>query len=111
MLQSRVADSLYWIARYLERAGHTIRLIDVRLDLELDRPAGADGWDFARLCTAVRCDVSAGAPLNPGELIDALVFDGGNSGSVRSSASRVAWPGRTGASASEQLPMMTEVAP
>ena len=39
MLLSRVADSLYWIARYLERAGHTIRLIDVRLDLELDRRA------------------------------------------------------------------------
>jgi uncharacterized alpha-E superfamily protein len=82
MLQSRVADSLYWIARYLERAGHTIRLIDVRLDLELDRPASADGWDFARLCAAVKWDATAEAPLSPGELIDTLVFDADNPGSV-----------------------------
>ena len=37
MLLSRVADALYWIGRYLERAEHTARLIDVRLDLGLDR--------------------------------------------------------------------------
>ena len=28
---SRVADSLYWMSRYLERAEHTARLIDVDL--------------------------------------------------------------------------------
>ena len=33
MLLSRVADALYWISRYLERAEHTARLIDVRVDL------------------------------------------------------------------------------
>ena len=26
---SRVADSLYWMSRYLERAEHTARLVDV----------------------------------------------------------------------------------
>jgi len=82
MLQSRVADSLYWIARYLERAGHTIRLIDVRLDLELDRRDDADGWDFARLCAVVNCGTAAGAPANPAELVDTLVFDASNRGSV-----------------------------
>ena len=82
MLQSRVADSLYWIARYLERAGHTIRLIDVRLDLELDRRDDADGWDFARLCAVVNCGAAAGAPANPAELVDTLVFDASNRGSV-----------------------------
>ena len=29
MLLSRVADALYWITRYLERAEHTARLVDV----------------------------------------------------------------------------------
>ena len=82
MLQSRVADSLYWIARYLERAGHTIRLIDVRLDLELDRRAGVDGWDFERLCAAVKCDAKASAITNPTELVETLVFDPANRGSV-----------------------------
>ena len=30
---SRVADSLYWMSRYLERAEHTARLLDVRRDV------------------------------------------------------------------------------
>ena len=37
MLLSRVADALYWISRYLERAEHTARVVKVRLDLDLDR--------------------------------------------------------------------------
>lgn len=35
---SRTADSLYWMGRYLERAEHTARLLDVHLDLTLDQP-------------------------------------------------------------------------
>ena len=34
---SRVADSLYWTRRYLERAEHTARLIDINMGLMLDR--------------------------------------------------------------------------
>ncbi|MGA8531147.1 MAG: alpha-E domain-containing protein [Acidobacteriaceae bacterium] len=34
---SRVADSLYWTSRYLERAEHTARLIDINMGLMLDR--------------------------------------------------------------------------
>ena len=43
---SRVADSLYWMSRYLERAEHTARLIDVDLQLRLDQSpeAGAGRW-------------------------------------------------------------------
>ena len=33
---SRVADSLYWMSRYLERAEHATRLLDVNLNLMLD---------------------------------------------------------------------------
>ncbi len=39
MLLSRVADALYWISRYLERAEHTARLIDIARDLGLDPAA------------------------------------------------------------------------
>src|SRR5437867_1961024 len=77
MLLSRVADSLYWIGRYLERAEHIARVIDVRLDLgldRLDREAGSDGWDFDRLYAGVRLDPSASPPLNPSMLVDALMF-------------------------------------
>lgn len=34
---SRVADSFYWMSRYLERSEHTARLIDVNLQLRLDQ--------------------------------------------------------------------------
>ena len=30
---SRVADSLYWMSRYLERAEHSARLIETHLNL------------------------------------------------------------------------------
>ena len=39
MLLSRVADGVYWISRYLERAEHTARVVDVARDLGLDRAA------------------------------------------------------------------------
>jgi uncharacterized alpha-E superfamily protein len=73
MLLSRAADSLYWLSRYLERAEHTARLLDVRLDLGLDR--AANGWDFSRLFAALRVSTPLAAPANPGALIDALIFD------------------------------------
>src|ERR1039458_4731274 len=38
---SRVADSLYWMSRYLERAENTARLLDVTMGLMLD-PGGAN---------------------------------------------------------------------
>ncbi len=37
---SRVADSLYWMSRYLERAENTVRQLDVTMSLVLD-PGGA----------------------------------------------------------------------
>src|SRR5262249_36604888 len=37
---SRVADSIYWMARYIERAENVARFIDVNLQLMLDLPAG-----------------------------------------------------------------------
>jgi uncharacterized alpha-E superfamily protein len=43
MLLSRVADSLYWISRYLERAEHTARVVDVAVDLGLGRASPRDG--------------------------------------------------------------------
>jgi uncharacterized alpha-E superfamily protein len=82
MLLSRVADSLYWIGRYLERAEHTARLIDVRLDLGLDRKSNADGWDFTPLYSMVKLESTAPAPTSPTALSDALVFDAGNRSAV-----------------------------
>src|SRR6266851_9150654 len=37
---SRVADSIYWMSRYVERAENVARFIQVNLQLMLDAPAG-----------------------------------------------------------------------
>jgi len=43
---SRVAENLYWMARYLERAENTARFINSTTQLLLDLPRGASfGWD------------------------------------------------------------------
>lgn len=43
---SRVAENLYWMARYLERAENTARLINATTQTLLDLPHGASfGWD------------------------------------------------------------------
>jgi len=42
---SRVADSIYWLNRYVERAENVARFIDVNLNLMLDCPIGlAEQW-------------------------------------------------------------------
>ena len=38
---SRVADSLYWLSRNLERAEHAARMMDVHLNLVLDESSTA----------------------------------------------------------------------
>jgi uncharacterized alpha-E superfamily protein len=82
MLLSRVADSLYWIGRYLERAEHTARIIDVRLDLGLDRRSTAGGWDFRRLYETLQLEPGEAAPEHAIALSDTLVFDPANPAAV-----------------------------
>ena len=42
---SRVADSLYWMSRYIERAENEARLLDVNLQLLLDLPNESDAME------------------------------------------------------------------
>jgi uncharacterized alpha-E superfamily protein len=43
---SRVADSLYWMSRYLERAENTVRQLDVTMSLMLDTGSNVEArWD------------------------------------------------------------------
>jgi uncharacterized alpha-E superfamily protein len=41
---SRVADTIYWMNRYMERAENVARFIDVSLQLTLDAPDTRDPW-------------------------------------------------------------------
>jgi uncharacterized alpha-E superfamily protein len=85
MLLSRVADALYWIGRYLERAEHATRVIDVRLDLGLDRRADATGWDFSRLYESLQYDPPDDMPHSPAALVDTTIFDPANRQSILAS--------------------------
>jgi uncharacterized alpha-E superfamily protein len=82
VMLSRVADSLYWMSRYLERADHTARLVDVELQLWLDQSpdAGADRWRF--LLEALHSGADSNAPVHPNSLINTLVFSRKNASSI-----------------------------
>jgi uncharacterized alpha-E superfamily protein len=80
---SRVADSLYWMSRYLERAEHTVRLLDVNMSLMLDRSGTSVEKRWNRVLTAL-----GHAPEKPWkgdhfELIQSLTFDPSNKASIR----------------------------
>lgn len=81
---SRVADSLYWMGRYLERAEHTSRLVNVELQLWLDQSpeVGAGRWRF--LLEALRAPAVDG-PVDPTQLLHTLVFSRSNGSSIVSS--------------------------
>lgn len=80
---SRVADSLYWMGRYLERAKHTARLVDVELQLWLDQSpeAGAGRWRF--LLEALRIPTTQAA-VDSTVLLNNLVFSRTNASSILS---------------------------
>ena len=42
---SRVAERIYWMARYLERAENTARIINVNSNLLLDLPKNVPGME------------------------------------------------------------------
>ncbi len=46
MLLSRVADSIYWMSRYVERAEHLARFVEVTFSVMLDLPSSAgEQWE------------------------------------------------------------------
>jgi uncharacterized alpha-E superfamily protein len=79
---SRVADCLYWLSRYLERAEHSARLIDANLILMLDQSPVTAGPRWFRLQACL-----IPAPLEPGSgdasgLARAISFDLLNNASI-----------------------------
>jgi uncharacterized alpha-E superfamily protein len=80
MLLSRVADALYWISRYLERAEHTARVVDVALELALDRAATPRHHAVDRLYQSLHVPGSETLPL--GALVNRAMFDASDRSSV-----------------------------
>jgi uncharacterized alpha-E superfamily protein len=55
---SRVAESLYWMSRYLERAEHTARVIKVQLNLMLERETEDDDRHWKRMLKSLAVDLA-----------------------------------------------------
>ncbi len=81
---SRVADSLYWMSRYLERAEHTARLIDVDLQLRLDYGAESGTARWLRLLETLQIPVPADEHLDATRLAYALTLERTNPSSIAS---------------------------
>ena len=79
---SRVADSLYWMSRYLERAEHTARLIDVDFQLRLDQSPESGSGRWLRLLEALQVPVPAGAKVDSATLAYTLTLDRANPSSI-----------------------------
>ena len=89
MMLARVADSLYWIGRYIERAEHFCRLSDVMLTAAVDRTDSARQAAHIALSAVGEDDVDPKEAVeHPVDAVRALVFDRADMSSVLSSLAR-----------------------
>lgn len=104
---SRAAESLYWMARYLERAENTARLVNATQQLLLDLPEGASfGWEaltrivglgtlfqqsYARPDEASVVDFLMASPRNPGSIQSCIRYARENCRTMRDVLPRDLW--------------------
>ncbi|HSZ75336.1 MAG TPA: alpha-E domain-containing protein [Rhizomicrobium sp.] len=102
---ARVADSMYWMARYIERAEHTARLLAVKLESMVEQSpeeaeaswvrvhAGLTGEPFkhARADAFEIVRETAFDPLNHSSLVSCLGFARDNARQVREQLSTEVW--------------------
>jgi uncharacterized alpha-E superfamily protein len=86
MMLARVADSLYWIGRYVERAEHMCRLSDVMLNATLDRSDSAT--QVARIALAAVGDPNVAKAKSPYDAALALALDRSDESSIYASIAR-----------------------
>lgn len=104
---ARVADSIYWLARYIERAENTARIVMVNANLVLDTPKGmSPGWrplititNSEALFDQIYSDTSErnvakfliGDMKNPGSILSSLWFARENVRTIRDVVPRETW--------------------
>lgn len=72
---SRVADSLYWMARYIERAEHVARLVAVKLEAGVEQRREEAEASWARVLAAASAESRPVADADSLALTYALAFD------------------------------------
>jgi uncharacterized alpha-E superfamily protein len=83
---SRVADSIYWMSRLVERAENVARFISVNLNLSLDMPgeAGQQWWPLVVITGDDAVFQKAGHPTTKESVVQFLTFDNENPNSILS---------------------------
>ena len=70
---SRIAESLFWIGRYVERADNTARLLDVHLNVLLEDPWVDEPSANASLLNVMNCDFTQ--PVTRRDVLNHLAFE------------------------------------
>jgi len=83
---ARVAESIYWMSRYVERAENVARFIEVNLNLMLDLPVGsAQQWQPLVATTGDAAEFAKRySTATQHNVIEFLMFDQENVNSIRS---------------------------
>lgn len=94
---SRVANSLYWIGRYIERAEDTARLISVSSHLQLDLPKGIrPGWiSLVHILGDEKAFQALGVTDDERQIMKFLISDQSHPGSILSSLAMARESART----------------
>jgi len=77
---SRIAESLFWIGRYVERADNTARLLDVHLNVLLEDPWVDEPSANASLLQVMNCQYEI--PVSRRDVLATLAFDPENPSSI-----------------------------
>jgi uncharacterized alpha-E superfamily protein len=85
LMLSRVADNLYWMSRYLERAEHTCRLIAVKLEALPEQSPEEAETSWRRVIAALSGEEYASSATESFDITHALAFERFNPSSVISS--------------------------
>lgn len=85
---SRTADHLYWMARYMERAENTARMLDVNYQTSLlpqSEERALEGWRGMLSISELTHDFAQKyGELRPAQVMDFMVRDAGNPSSILS---------------------------
>lgn len=83
---SRIAESLFWIGRYIERADDTARLLDVHLQILLEDPWAEEDLACRSLLSVMDCPVPpADAQIGRSHVLEVLAYDRRSSSAITGS--------------------------
>lgn len=100
---SRVADNLFWMSRYLERAEHTARVLNIQSYLMLERGAGSDDQHWTRVLASLGIELDDRWPpsqteqwlihaaANPSSIVSCISAARENARQVREQISSEMW--------------------